>query len=64
MSNTVQEKWDEILDFARQEYNISNVSFNTWIKDLYVKKVEDNTVYITSDNSNITSNFNHISIEI
>ena len=60
MSNTVQEKWDEILDFARQEYNISNVSFNTWIKDLYVKKVEDNTVYITSDNSNITSNFNHI----
>ncbi|MCR5205940.1 MAG: chromosomal replication initiator protein DnaA [Lachnospiraceae bacterium] len=61
MSNTVQEKWDEILDFARQEYNISNVSFNTWIKDLYVKKVEDNTVYITSDNSNITSNFNHIS---
>jgi chromosomal replication initiator protein len=61
MSNLVQEKWDEILDFAKQEYNISNVSFNTWIKDLYVKKVEDNIVYITSDNNNITSNFNHIS---
>ncbi|MCR5727986.1 MAG: chromosomal replication initiator protein DnaA [Lachnospiraceae bacterium] len=61
MKNLVMDKWDEILEFARSEYNISNVSFNTWIKDLYVKKVEDNIVYITSDNSNITSNFNHIS---
>ena len=61
MNNEVQEKWDEILDFFRTEYNIRDVSFNTWIKDLYVKKVEDNIVYITSDDSNITSNFNHIS---
>ena len=61
MGNLVQEKWDEILDFVKQEYTIPNVSFNTWIKDLYVKKVEDNIVYITSDNNNITSNFNYIS---
>lgn len=61
MGNSVQEKWDEILEFAKHEYNIPNVSFNTWIKDLYIKKVEDNIVYITSDNNNITSNFNYIS---
>ena len=61
MMNEVQEKWDEILNFFKIEYRITDVSFNTWIKDLYVQKVEDNIVYITSDNSTITSNFNHIS---
>ena len=61
MNNEVQEKWDEILDFFRTEYDISNVSFNTWIKDLYIKDIEDNIIYITSDDKNITSNFSHIS---
>ena len=61
MSSQVQDRWDEILEFTRKEYSIPNVSFNTWIKDLYVKKVDDNVVYITSDTNNITANFSHIS---
>ncbi len=60
MDNIVQEKWDEILEFIKNEYNITNVSYKTWISDLKVKRVEDNIVYITSDNSNITDNFSHI----
>ena len=60
MKNIVQEKWEDILEFIKTEYGISKVSFITWISKLYVKKVEDNVVYITSDDSNITSNFTHI----
>ena len=60
VKNIVQEKWEEILEFIKTEYGISKVSFITWISKLYVKRVEDNIVYITSDDSNITSNFTHI----
>ena len=60
METLVQKKWNEILDFIKNEYGISNVSYKTWISNLYVKKVEDNIVYITSDDNNITDNFNHI----
>ncbi|MBR4343644.1 MAG: chromosomal replication initiator protein DnaA [Lachnospiraceae bacterium] len=61
MDHIVQEKWDEILEFIKTEYGITNVSYKTWISNLYVKKVQDNTVYITSDDTNITDNFSHIS---
>jgi chromosomal replication initiator protein len=61
VDNIVQKKWNEILEFIKNEYGISNVSYKTWISSLYIKKIEDNTVYITSDDSNITENFNHIS---
>jgi len=60
VKNIVQEKWDDILEFIKTEYGITKVSYETWIRDLYVRHVEDNTVYITSDNSNITDNFIHI----
>ena len=48
MDNIVQEKWDEILEFIKNEYNITNVSYKTWISDLKVKRVEDNIVYINN----------------
>ena len=44
--NIVEEKWQEIIEHLRIEHELSNVSFNTWIKPLRVYKVIDNTVFI------------------
>ena len=27
----IQSKWDEILEYIKNEYNLSDISFNTWI---------------------------------
>lgn len=40
------EKWDEIKEFIRIEYEIMDISYNTWIKPLQLKEIKDNTVYI------------------
>lgn len=34
------EKWDEILNTVKQEYEISDVSFDTWIRPLEVFAIE------------------------
>ena len=46
MLETIVEKWPEILDYLRHEYDISDVSFNTWLKPLKVKAVSGDTVVI------------------
>lgn len=46
MSNIVIEKWDEILETMKNEYDISDVSFNTWLKPLKVHNITDNTLTI------------------
>ena len=44
------EKWDEILNTVKQEYEISDVSFDTWIRPLEVFAIEGNTCLLyTSD---------------
>ena len=42
----ITEKWDEILNTVKQEYEISDVSFDTWIRPLEVFAIEGNTLYI------------------
>ncbi len=42
----VEKKWPEIIEHLRVEHDLSNVSFNTWIKPLKVYKVVDYTVFI------------------
>ena len=44
MLEILKEKWPEILDFFKQEYDISDVSFKTWILPLEVKSFENNMV--------------------
>ncbi len=44
--NIVKEKWPEIIEHLRIEHELSNVSFNTWIKPLKVYDVVDDTVLI------------------
>lgn len=40
------EKWDEILNTVKKEYEISDVSFDTWIRPLEIFAVEGNILYI------------------
>ena len=40
------EKWDEILNTVKKEYEISEVSFDTWLRPLEVFAIEGNTLYI------------------
>lgn len=42
----VIEKWDEILQILKAEYDVANVAFNTWLKPLKVYEVKDNVVTI------------------
>lgn len=44
--NTVIEKWDEILNIVKTEHDLSEVSFNTWLKPLKVYEVNGNIVTI------------------
>ena len=42
----IQEKWDEILERVREEHELSDVSFKTWIRPLKVHESDDKTVTI------------------
>ncbi len=42
----VIEKWNEILNTVKKEHEISDVSFDTWMRPLEVYSIEGNTLYI------------------
>ena len=42
----VIEKWDEILTTVKNEHELSEVSFDTWIRPLNVYAIEDDKLYI------------------
>lgn len=44
--NDLIEKWDNILETVRAEYELSDISFKTWIRPLKPEYIEGNTVYI------------------
>ncbi len=46
MLETIREKWPEILNTLKQEHDISDVSFKTWLLPLEVKAVEGDTIII------------------
>ena len=39
-------KWDEILLTVKEEHELTDVSFNTWVKPLKVSSVDNNVLYI------------------
>lgn len=47
----LEEHWQKILDRTRIDYNISNVSYNTWILPLKVYDIEDNILTIVAEKS-------------
>lgn len=40
------EKWEQILQTVKEEHELRDISFNTWLKPLDVFAVKDNTLYI------------------
>ncbi len=42
----ISEKWEEIKEIIKKEYELTDVSYNTWIKPLKFYKEEDSTVTI------------------
>ena len=40
------QKWEEILESLKDEYEITNVSYDSWIKPLEVFNIEGNNLYI------------------
>lgn len=39
-------KWEEIINTLKENFSIRDMSFQTWIKPLKIKKVEDNILYL------------------
>ena len=42
----IKENWDVIKDTIRAEYDLSDISYNTWVKPLNFHNVKDDTVII------------------
>ena len=42
----IKEKWNEILERVKEEHELGEVSYKTWIKPLTVHNIEDNVVTI------------------
>ena len=54
----VQQKWNEILEAVQIEYQIQDISYKTWIKPLKIDHIENNTIYIlTQEDSDLGINF-------
>lgn len=44
--DTIKENWDKIKNIVKTEYNLSNISYNTWIAPLKYHSEENDTVTI------------------
>ncbi|MDD5866938.1 chromosomal replication initiator protein DnaA [Lachnospiraceae bacterium YH-ros2228] len=54
----VEEKWDQILDAVKNEYQIPDISFKTWIRPLKIDHLDGDTIYIlTQENDSLGINF-------
>ena len=42
----VEQKWKEILQAVKNEYELTDISFNTWIKPLGIYAIQDKKIYI------------------
>ena len=42
----IMEKWDEILNKVKEEQELTDIYFDTWLKPLKLYGVENNKLYI------------------
>ena len=42
----VEEKWDEILLTVKREHELTDISFNTWLKPLQIFAIQNGRIYI------------------
>ena len=48
----IKDNWEEVKETVKREYNLTNISYSTWIAPLEVYCVMDNIVYILIPNDN------------
>ncbi len=53
----ILEKWDEILMTVKTEHEISDISFDTWIRPLEVYGIDNNTLYILVPSEQMTLSY-------
>ena len=53
----VVKNWEKILNAVKVEHELTDVSFNTWLKPLKVHSVEGNTLYILVQNEQTALNY-------
>ncbi len=53
----ILEKWDEILHTVKIEHDISDISFDTWIRPLEVYGINGNTLYILVPSEQMTLSY-------
>lgn len=46
LTHPIEEKWELIKETIRKEYELSNISYSTWIEPLKLYKVDGNNVFI------------------
>ena len=51
MEKIIREKWNDILEFMKTEYNITEVAYRTWLLPLSIHSVENDTIIISVDDS-------------
>ncbi len=56
MKQVIKEKWNDILEYMKKEYNISDVSFRTWLKDLKFYDLEENIITIVIEDNLLGDN--------
>ena len=54
MEKIIKEKWNEILEFMKTEYNISKVAYETWLLTLSIHSVQDDTIIVAVEDSKAT----------
>ena len=42
----IVKKWEEILNYLKNEYQITDISYDSWLKPLELFQIEDNKLYI------------------
>ena len=60
MKELIISKWNDILEFLRTQYDITEISFNMWLKNLKCRDVVDNKVILCFDDPNMSSNISFI----
>ena len=55
----LEEQWPQILEDIRVEYEIQDVTFNSFLKPLKIKKIEDNNLYLvySADSNEVALTF-------
>ena len=53
----IYEKWNDILESVKEEHDITQISFNTWLKPLEICAIENNKLYILVPSEQLGLNY-------